>query len=198
MAAQYRRHVRKNGEVSNNGAMKVRVLPSDQLSIVAEIDRSEEIRIGYSVVDGELVKRDGRWSVPPWDPVGVGEHSVAHMQTWLTPILGSGAILLGAFDGDQAVGMAVVQTDFKPDLAWLAALHVTREYRRHGVASALWMECARIARASGASSMYVSSAPTGSAVGFYLKRGCDLTPHPDPDLFACEPEDIHLVCSLNR
>jgi hypothetical protein len=44
--------------------------------------------------------------------------------------------------------------------------------------------------------MYVSATPTGSAVGFYLGRGCRLADPVHPDLFAQEPEDIHLVCPL--
>jgi len=44
--------------------------------------------------------------------------------------------------------------------------------------------------------MYVSATPTGSAVGFYLSRGCELADPPHAELFALEPEDIHLVCEL--
>ncbi|MCP3976587.1 MAG: GNAT family N-acetyltransferase [bacterium] len=182
---------------SAHPTIEVRALESHRLDIVAAIDRSEEIRVGYSVGDGELIKSDGHWSVPPWDLVGDGEHSVARIQQWLTPILARGAILLGAFEADQPVGMAVVQTDFKDELAWLAALWVTKECRRHGVASALWARCVQIASDAGARSIYVSSAPTGAAVGFYLRQGCELAPDPDPELFAFEPEDIHLTCGLH-
>lgn len=177
--------------------IEVRTLAAHRLDIVAAIDRSEEIRIGYTVEDGKLVEIDVNWSVPPWDPVGDGEHSVAHQQQWLAPIMERGAILLGAFDGDQPVGMAVVKPDFKPEMAWLAALWVTRQYRRRGVASALWKEGRSVAMAAGATSLYVSSAPTRSAVGFYLRQGCELASDPDPELFAFEPEDIHLVCGFD-
>jgi hypothetical protein len=44
--------------------------------------------------------------------------------------------------------------------------------------------------------MYVSATPTGSAVGFYLSRGCHLADPPHPALLASEPDDIHLVCPL--
>jgi hypothetical protein len=44
--------------------------------------------------------------------------------------------------------------------------------------------------------MYVSAVPSGSAVGFYLSRGCELAEEPHRDLFAHEPEDIHLVCPI--
>ena len=53
-----------------------------------------------------------------------------------------------------------------------------------------------IAVANGAESIYVSATPTESAVGFYLRQGCRLAHPVHPDLFAAEPEDIHLVRSL--
>ena len=93
----------------------------------------------------------------------------------------------------------VVDGEYKPEVAWLALLYVTRAARRSGAASALWAAAAKLARDGGARAMYVSSAPTGSAVGFYLSRGCRLAA-PDeiiPELFELEPEDIHLVCELD-
>jgi hypothetical protein len=47
------------------------------------------------------------------------------------------------------------------------------------------------ARATGATQLYVSSAPTESAVSSYLSQGFELTPKPHPELFRVEPEDIH-------
>jgi len=44
--------------------------------------------------------------------------------------------------------------------------------------------------------MYVSATPTESAVGFYLRQGCRLAQPVHPELFAAEPEDVHLVCPL--
>jgi len=78
----------------------------------------------------------------------------------------------------------------------LAFLHVSRPYRRQGAAQALWNAATDIAVANGATSIYVSATPTGSAIGFYLRQGCRLARPVHPDLFAAEPEDIHLVRSL--
>jgi len=106
------------------------------------------------------------------------------------------SICFGAFDGERPVGLAIVHPAFEPLLAWLAFLHVSRPYRRRGAAQALWNVAADIATANGAESIYVSATPTGSAVGFYLRQGCRLAQPVHPDLFAAEPEDIHLVRSL--
>ena len=80
--------------------------------------------------------------------------------------------------------------------AWLAFLHVSREYRRSGVAAALWFAGAEIAANAGATSIYVSATPSGSAIGFYTSRGCQLAETPHPALLAKEPEDIHLICPI--
>ncbi len=94
--------------------------------------------------------------------------------------------------------MAVVEPTLQPGLGWLVLLHVSNGRRRSGVGQALWSAAISVARKSGASAMYVSATPTGSAVQFYLKQGCKLA-EPDeiiPELFALEPDDIHLVCDL--
>jgi len=44
--------------------------------------------------------------------------------------------------------------------------------------------------------MYVSATPVPGTVGFYKRMGCQLLPHPDPVLFAEEPEDIHMCLTL--
>ncbi len=106
-------------------------------------------------------------------------------------------MLLGAFDEEQLAGVAVVDPSFEPRMAWLAFLHVTRPCRRRGAARALWSAAVDLAVAAGAASMYVSATPTGSAVGFYLRQGCRLADPPHPELFAHEPEDIHLICALS-
>lgn len=119
--------------------------------------------------------------------------------TRCVPLAGidAGVVEQGAFDDDDELGgIAIVDPGFEPDLAWFAFLHVSRPRRRRGAASALWAESASIARDAGASAMYVSATPTGSAVGFYLRQGCRLADPVHPVLFADEPEDIHLVYAL--
>jgi predicted N-acetyltransferase YhbS len=107
-----------------------------------------------------------------------------------------GGVLLGAFDAERTVGLAIVHPSFERLLAWLAFLHVSRSYRRKGAAQALWDAAVDISTAGGAESIYVSATPTESAVGFYLRQGCRLAQPVHPDLFAAEPDDIHLTCSI--
>lgn len=176
--------------------MEIRTLGPDDLDLLAGIDRSELINTQYEVVDGRLVSREDMFAVPPWNPEGTGPHSVASMREGLSPILERGAVLLGALKGEDVAGLAVIEPVFEPPMAWLAFLHVSRPYRRMGVGSMLWEESVRLSREAGADRMYVSATPSGSAVGFYLARGCQLARPPHPELYADEPEDIHFICTI--
>jgi GNAT superfamily N-acetyltransferase len=170
-------------------------LASDDVGLVALVDRSEHVDIEYEVVDGELTERPVTMAdVPPCDAVGDGPHSVTAHVAFCRDCVANGAQLLGAFDGDgELFGLVVVDAGFEPALAWLAFLHVSRPHRRRGVASALWAAAEDAARTAGATAMYVSATPTGSAVGFYLRQGCRLADPVHPALYANEPDDIHLV-----
>jgi len=176
--------------------MEIRHLSPDDLELIGDIDRSEQIDVGYTVENGELVSREVNWAVPNWSRRGPGDQTVRrHIDTW-RPVLDRGGVLVGAFDGGVLAGLAVVEPEFEPPMAWLAFLHVGRPHRRRGAATALWAEAERIAGAAGANSIYVSATCSESAVGFYLSRHCVLASTPDPELFAAEPEDIHLIRPL--
>jgi GNAT superfamily N-acetyltransferase len=176
---------------------EVRRLGLDDVGLIARIDRSEHIDVAYAVVDGRLVERPVPMAdIPPWDPVGTGPHSVAAKVAFCAPLVAGGASLFGALEGDRLLGLSVVDASFEPDLAWLAFLHVSREARRRGAASALWAAAVQEAAQAGAESIYVSAVSTGAAVGFYLSRGCRLADPVHPALYASEPVDIHLICPL--
>ena len=177
--------------------MQVRRLQAEDVSLVATIDRSEHVDVQYRVIHGELREFPAAITeVASWDPIGSGPHSVAAEIAFCSSVVAGGGILLGAFDGERTAGLAIVHPTFEPLLAWLAFLHVSRPYRRKGAAQSLWNVAADIALADGAESIYVSATPTESAVGFYLRQGCRLAHPVHPDLFAAEPEGIHLVRSL--
>lgn len=179
------------------GVPSIRRLGMSDVGLVALIDRSEHVEIEYHVVGGALRPRPVTMAeIPPWDPGGDGPFSVAHYTEVLAGHVERGAVLLGAFDGDQVMGLAVVDPLYEPPMAWLAFLHVSAPARRRGAASALWEAAAGLARGFRAESLYVSATPTGSAVGFYLSRGCQLADPVHPLLFREEPDDVHLLCRL--
>jgi GNAT superfamily N-acetyltransferase len=179
------------------GSISVRRLGLDGVGLIASIDRSEHVEVEYCVVAGYLREKPVTMvDIPPWDTEDDGLFSVAHEIEVCTDLVRDGAVLLAAFDGNKVLGLAVVDPSFEPHMGWLAFLHVTAPERRRGAATALWNAAVELARASGAQTLYVSATPTGSAVGFYLRQGCQLADPAHPALWDKEPDDIHLVCPL--
>lgn len=179
-------------------AFDIRKLAATDIELLRSIDRSEQLEVEYSVEAGHLVTRPTDFFVPNWNPDGGGEHSVERLIDFWRPYAESGANLIGAFSGASLAGLAMVATELRPGLAWLALFYVSRPYRRQGVGAALWRAVADIGRSGGATAIYVSAAPTGSAVGFYLQQGCRLAESDEivAELFELEPVDVHLVCPL--
>jgi GNAT superfamily N-acetyltransferase len=172
----------------------IRELPLCDLRRIGEIDRSEHITQQYKSRRGalELVEveiRAPRWGEP-------GGHTVEHcIESW-KPLLDSGGVLLGAFDGDRFVGFAIHQPFLSEGVANLAVLHVTRPHRRKGIGRALADEVVQLARAQGAQRLYVSATPTRATVDFYVEQGFEPLAAPNERLFALEPDDIHMDLRL--
>jgi GNAT superfamily N-acetyltransferase len=179
--------------------IEIRRLPASEVGVIAGIDRSEHVDVQYEVRGRRIVERPVLMAdIPDWDRVGDGEHSLAHHLRACAEHLTAGGILLAAITGEgETAGAAIVDPVFQPPMAWLAWLHVSRPYRRRGVAHALWTEATALARAAGAASMYISATPTGSAVGFYVAHGAVLADPVHPVLFEQEPDDIHLISSVS-
>jgi ribosomal protein S18 acetylase RimI-like enzyme len=168
----------------------------EELARIGEIDRSEHVTREYTHRHGALEARAVDGSVPSWSRTGGGEHSVrSRIEAW-QPLLAQGGTLIGAFDAGALVGFAIYRPRLAPGVGNLAVLHVSRSHRRRGVASGLTDEVARLARADGATRLYVSATPSGPTVDFYRSHGFEPTGEPDPTLFALEPDDIHMIRQL--
>lgn len=176
--------------------IQIRQLPASDIARLAEIDRSEHVHVGYTYHDGELRAEEVDWHVPDWYPAGDGPHSVQTMIRFCAEHLETGCVLLGALDDERLAGVAILRPHLAEGMAQLAFLHVSRPYRRQGVAARLTNEVCRLARKDGARALYVSATPSESAVGFYLSQGFRPAGTPDPELFALEPEDIHMIKTL--
>jgi GNAT superfamily N-acetyltransferase len=177
--------------------LTVRQLDPAAVERIGEIDRSEYITTGYVYRDGRLEAEAVEWDVPAWS-TGDDSHtwSVAHHVRQFAAALDPDGILLGAFDEQTFAGFAILRPRLTAAMAQLAALFVSRPYRRMGIGRLLCAEVERLACAAGATSLYVSAVPSESAVGFYLAWGFRPTDEPHPELLALEPEDIHMVKAL--
>ena len=63
-------------------------------------------------------------------------------------------------------------------------------------ATRLVHELMQLARQSNARELYVSAAPTASAIGFYTRHGFGPTARVNHRLYDLEPEDIHMTLTL--
>jgi len=173
----------------------IKQLPASDLDRIIEIDRSEHVSLLYRMRGGEMVAEEVDLAVPEWSTES-GEFSIQSKVEHWGPYLQEGGVLLGALDGDRLAGFAILRYRLDEGTAQLAVLHVSRPYRRQGIASQLTEEVSRLARADGARSLYVSATPSDSAVGFYTNLGFTLVDQPHPELFALEPEDIHMIKAI--
>jgi GNAT superfamily N-acetyltransferase len=174
-----------------------RQLDISEVGKIAEIDRSEHVILNYRSINGSLEEFPVDWQVPRWHSTGEDGHSVAVRVKGIGNLLRQGATMIGALDGDLLVGFAVICYRLREDMAQLDALFVSRAYRRQGIAEHMVAEIVRLARLDGARRLYVSATPSQSAVGFYRSQGFVPTRKPLPELFALEPEDIHMIKPLD-
>jgi len=170
--------------------LEVRTLTGPEVPRVWTIDRREHIAGIYRLRDGQLVLEPHDFEVPGWKP-GQEEETTPR----LLALVARGGSASAFYDGDTLVAAAFV--DVEPagssrDLIKFDWLHVSRDYRGRGLGGLLLERAKAFARQRGAGGLYISSAPTENTVNFYIAHGAKLAAEPDPELFAFEPEDIHL------
>ena len=175
-------------------SVEFRLLRRDEIELIWTIDRREFIARTYRVSAGELVLIPLNFDVPGWRPENVRT---------MTPLLyechDRGAKFFAAFEGDQLVGIAVLDTVWRGerhDLLQLELLHVGRDHRGNGLGTRLFEQARTAARSCGAAGLYISATPSENTVHFYQRRGALLLRSPDVELFAKEPDDIHLECPV--
>ncbi len=171
-----------------------RELRREEIPAIWGIDRREVIENIFVAGPGGLTLQAAPFDVPGWQAGRPAE---------MTPVFETsfdlGAWFGGAFEGEQMVGVAVLENEyFGADgrTLQLSFLHVSAETRGSGVGKALFDRARAEAKVRGAKRMYVSATPTERTVRFYLARGCQVLAEPDPRLFELEPEDIHLACDV--
>jgi predicted N-acetyltransferase YhbS len=159
-----------------------------------EIDRSEVIEGIYYLRDGELTLEREQYDMRGWAP---GEREQ------YTPILcdcfDRGGTFYGAFEDGRMVGAAVLESRFigrRRDQLQLKFLHVSSDCRKQGLGRALFDRAVARADELGARRLYISATPSDNTIDFYRHLGCTVTEEVDQELFALEPEDIHLEYAI--
>lgn len=171
-----------------------RKLLRTEIEQVWSIDRREVIENIYYFENGELVLKPEYYDMQGWPSGDVEKSSQA-----LLDCFDRGGWFLGAFDDGKLVGAAILDNKFigrDGNQLQLKFLHVSRNYRKHGLGKQLFHLAADRAREMGAKQMYISATPSENTVNFYMRLGAVVTKEPDAELFALEPEDIHFECKV--
>jgi predicted N-acetyltransferase YhbS len=174
--------------------MHIRKLARDEIDQIWTIDRSEVIEHFYTIQDGALALQPGYFHLQGWPP-GQAEQNGPPLYSCYD----RGGRFWGCFDGERLIGVAVLDTKWigpDRDLLQLVFLHVSHAYRKQGVGTALFGQARVEARGRGAKGLYISATPSENTIHFYRRLGAVVAPEPDPELYALEPEDIHLVCPV--
>jgi GNAT superfamily N-acetyltransferase len=171
-----------------------RELEAHRASLLGSVDRSEAIDALYRRVDGVLRLEPAQLAVTGWQ----GDE-LAALVARLQCVLALGGRTFGGWHDGLIVGVGAL--DVTPvagalDMMRLDMLYVSAAHRRRGVGRRLVELVAAHARSLGATRLYVSATPTRASVDFYRGLGAELLERPDPELFAREPEDIHLCLRL--
>lgn len=171
-----------------------RQLGREEIEKVWSIDRSELVDNIYHFDNGELELKPHRYDIKGW-PLGEAEK--------YTPLLlecfDRNGWLYGLFDGRLMIGVVILAANFigrHEDRLQLKFLHVSRAYRQQGLGTRLFELAKDAARKRGATRLYISATPSENTINFYRRLGCVVTRELDPELFALEPEDIHLECEI--
>ncbi|NML20718.1 GNAT family N-acetyltransferase [Pseudoflavitalea sp. G-6-1-2] len=167
-----------------------RSLRYEDLSLIRDIDRSEEIFSMYKLKEGRLIAEPHRESVTDWDEVEL-EQLILNQQV----ILQNKGVVIGAFDHQKLIGAASVENLRRGNSAAyfkLDILYVSKRYRGHRIGKHLMNFCKTIGRNFGGDKLYISATPTKHTVDFYMRHGAVLAEETDTALLEKEPDDIHL------
>ena len=174
--------------------MEFRMLERREIEQIWTIDRREIVERVYRLEGGDL-----RLGPEYHDVRGWPAESIRTMTPLLHETFDRGGAFFAAFDSEQLVGVAVLDTVWRGigrDLLQLEFLHVSRDYRGSGLGRRLFEQARSAARARGARGLYISATPSENTIRFYQRRGSVVLVSPDAELLALEPEDIHLECAV--
>ncbi len=166
---------------------------NEEIHRIGEIDSTERITRDYVYKDGKLHELEVDWNASRWSSQGDGDHSIlGKIREW-KPFLDAEGIMFGAFDDGSLVGLVILCPHLTNEMAQLAVLYVSKDYRGQGIGTKLTQKVCEIAGQFGATAIYVSSTPTKRTVDFYQHLGFKLAEHENKELFELEPEDIHMI-----
>lgn len=111
----------------------------------------------------------------------------------------SGGLVCGAFINNELKGF--VSVEGKPigssgQYMDLSSLHVSQDFRRHGIGRNLFLIAKRFAKKKNAAKLYISSHSAVESQAFYCSMGCVDAKEYDREHIEKEPYDRQLECEL--
>lgn len=169
-------------------------LDAGNLDRIREIDREEDISGIYEHHDGKLVLISQEIYVKAFPKEELNE--IIQRQHKL---LNEGGEVIGAFHENMLVGVVSIENKRRGRLieyCKMDILYLSKQFRGLGIGHNLIEKSKVIARQFGATKLYISATPSKNTVDFYLKHHASLVEEVDEELFAMEPNDIHLEIIL--
>lgn len=111
----------------------------------------------------------------------------------------SGGAVLGAYHNGNVVGFANIENDFfgsNGQYVELPYIHVSNEYRKHGIGKNMFNLCCKKAKQMGAKKLYIAAHPSIETQKFYQSVGCKYAEEINKRIYEKEPLDIQLEISL--
>lgn len=151
-------------------------------------DRSQEVRNVYRMENGCLVLKKHPFR-ETWSPGRKREKAAE--------ILSGRYVTFCAFDGETVVGELMLLPELNESRLVIDSLHVSREYRRHGIGRCLPETAADYAESCGADALYASCCSAEETIRFYRATGFQPSAHPIPSCAEEEPFDIQMERKLS-
>jgi predicted N-acetyltransferase YhbS len=174
--------------------MIYRELLENEIDAIWNIDRTEFIEAVYSNQTGTLSEEKINHMLYGWPP---DEDKI------YGPILKDcfkrKGYFLGGFHDGILKAIVVLESKWigkNRDTLQLKFLHIDQQFRGMGIGKVLFCYAVEKAQQLKAKRMYISSCENKNTVDFYKHLGCRITDEIEPELYAFEPNDIHMEFNL--
>lgn len=110
-----------------------------------------------------------------------------------------GGIAVGAFNNNQLVGFANVESELfgnKKEYVELPFIHVSNEARGSGIGKKIFALCCEKAKRLGAKKLYIAAHPSEETQHFYKAVGCEYAAEVNQKILDRESLDIQLEFTL--
>ena len=149
--------------------------------------RYQEVKDVYRLLDGQLMLISNPFT-EDWDAARRIEKA--------EEILSGEFITYCAFEEDRVVGEIMLRPRLNGRRLIIDSLHVSEEYRRQGIGTALLEAAKREAFRRGANALYASCCSAEETIRFYTAMGFRLSTNPIPSCVKDEPFDLQMECPI--